>query len=405
MREFLFWAFVLTALPGCQAVFPIDAPPPDDTTPDPGFNLVRGPLPREGAVFCDVILARRCATSLDIEQGIALTDAALALNTGRSSSIGLDYSAAAMANCAATTGGPEAIQFLGKFPEGEPVCLNCGEVFGAGKANADAAAVCQAFCHDQVLNAPNEDGVAFPVKPPTADTITSCSATASVSTNMTLDACIGNACEASGTPVPFFLDPRRTPEPVVWFDPAATGAAAGGADGNDLTRTTATPGAFDAGAVSEQWITRGDAFVEFSAAAGGSVLVGFAEVPSGCTDPAACPDADATDVSIKFGILLRYDGEFFIYESGVQRNGAGLDGSFGPSAAGDRFRVYVRDKNDGTASVRYAKLVGPCTPGAICNETVFYTSTVVATYPLRVDSSLFHQGATATDVRLMRIKN
>ena len=399
MRGFLLCVIVLTTLPGCSLFFKPERPP-DPTTPDPGFNLVRGPLPRADVVFCDVALTRRCATPLDIQNGIRLSEAAVALNEGRSSGIGIDDSPAAMERCRDVTGGPEAVLFDGMFPEGLPVCVNCAEVVGPGKVNADAAAVCQAYCYDLVLEPPNEDGLTYPVTPPTADTIDGCRAAASVSVNMTLDACIANACDDAGTLTHFYVDPRRVPEAVVWTD--VVGAEPGGAAGNDLIRTMVTTGAFDTGAISQQRFTRGYGFVEFSAAGGFSQIVGLSQLPVGCSEP--CSDGDATDGSIHFGVLVRYDGAFFVYESGVQRAGPGLDGSFGPSMPGDRFRVFVRDNADGTASVLYTKLVGTCTPGALCNETIFYTSTNAVRYPLRVDSSLFHQGATVTDVRVMRIK-
>ena len=71
---------------------------------------------------------------------------------------------------------------------------------------------------------------------------------------------------------------------------------------------------------------------------------------------------------------------------------------------GDRFRVYLHDKGNNAASVRYAKLIGTCVPNAICNETSFYDSGDVVAYPVRVDASLFDGAARLIDVRLMRIK-
>jgi hypothetical protein len=65
-----------------------------------------------------------------------------------------------------------------------------------------------------------------------------------------------------------------------------------------------------------------------------------------------------------------------VYESGVLR------GSFGSYATGDVIRISVT-----AGVVRYSK-----------NGAVFYTSTTVPSYPLLVDTSLFHNGATIQNV-------
>jgi hypothetical protein len=393
---------VLTALPGCGQLLGLDQfSPPDATTPDPGFNLIRGSFPRDGVMFCNVVQARRCATTLDKEIGIRLTEAAIALNTRRSSQIALDYSPEARTELGCGDE-PVALQFQGMFPEGIPVCLNCGEVLGPGKANPDAAAVCQAFCYDLFLNAPDATGASLPVKPPAQSTVDFCAMAASVSTNMPLDACIANACDSGGTLTAFFNDPRRTPEPVVWADPIKT--IAGGQAANDLIRNQPNVlELWDAGAVSQQWIRRGDAFVEFSVMGNTAQMLGVSSIPSNCPEP--CPDIEPGQNSIGFGIVVAANGDYFVLEGGEIRSGPNTGGSWGPSMAGDRFRVYVRDNGNGTAQVRYSRVPpGGCTPGAPCNDTVFYPSGGVITYPLRVDASLFENGAALIDVRLMRIK-
>ena len=48
--------------------------------------------------------------------------------------------------------------------------------------------------------------------------------------------------------------------------------------------------------------------------------------------------------------------------------------------------------------------MGPCVDGSPCNEVVFHTSETTAAYPIRVDASLFDEGATLTEVRLVRIR-
>jgi hypothetical protein len=97
----------------------------------------------------------------------------------------------------------------------------------------------------------------------------------------------------------------------------------------------------------------------------------------------------------------------YIFESGAAQPGpipTGNGPSFGTYAAGDRFRVHATDDFDGTATITYARVTGPCTDGAPCAETVLYTSPNKAAYPLRVDSSFKQMGGTLANVRLARIR-
>ena len=368
-------------------------------------NLQKGTAPFDDLVFCEIqrptdsddLQYLACAVvQEDIDNGIRLTDAAIALVEGRSSDYALDYSVAALTACG---GWPRKIYFQGSFPRGFPVCLNCAGAIGT-QSQPTVTAACQKQCLD-FFGTIDADGNVIPDTSPDQALIDFCNANSKPATNTADDKCFLGACN-NGAVSSAWVDPRDFAAHVIWID-LTSGVTAGGATGLDLTRMAATALTWDEGAVSKQWITHGDAFLEFSATAAGSVIVGLSQVPSGCSDPAACPDTVATDASIKFGILLRYDGAFFVSEAGVQPDGEGVDGSFGPSTAGDRFRVYVTDNGNGTASVRYAKLVGACMPLTKCNEVTFYPSTGVATYPLRVDSSLFHEGATITDARIVRI--
>src|SRR6185503_15036299 len=79
--------------------------------------------------------------------------------------------------------------------------------------------------------------------------------------------CVDDACTDEGAIRTDFVDPRRKLEPVEWGD--LVGTAAGGTDNNTLTRTAATgePPMFDAGAASQQTVTTGDAWVEFTVVA------------------------------------------------------------------------------------------------------------------------------------------
>ena len=138
-------------------------------------------------------------------------------------------------------------------------------------------------------------------------------------------------------------------------------------------------------------ISSGDGYVEFTATETDRARV--AGLSSG-----APPDQDPSYTGISFGIDLFSNGEISIFENGT------LVRTFGAYVPGDKFRVKVTDNFDGTARISYARISGPCVDGKPCNETVFFTSLNAGTYPFRVDSSLFTQGATLTDVRLVRIR-
>ena len=369
----------------------------------PGSNLAKGDAPFDDLIFCDIAKVEaldatpQCATDEEIQYGISLSDAAIALAEGRSSAfgIGLDYSQAALNDCG---GGPKAIYFQGPFPQGYRICLNCAEAIGIS-SQPTVTAACQKQCLDFFGATTDADGNVIPDTSPDQATIDFCAANAKASTNMPNDTCFLGAC-SNGAVVDNFLDPRRLAEPVIWTD-HTSGVTIGGPEGNDLIRQSATTLEFDEGAVSSQWITKGNGFVEFSATAGGSVIVGLSEVPNGCTEPADCPDADGTATSIKFGLLVRYDGVVFLSEAGADPVEVAM---MDPLTPAPRFRIYVREQPNGTALVEYAALVGQCEPGTECNKNVFHTSTGIAHYPLRVDSSLFHQNAKITKVEIVRIQ-
>jgi hypothetical protein len=384
-----FWAAVLLALPNCT----LDR----SGIVDP-HNLYAGPTPRADAIFCDIErpLGRHCASDTERALGIRLSEAALALNTGRTSSIGLDYSADALSRC---SGGPEAVEFQGSFPEGLPVCVNCGAVVGTSRY-PDVNAACRARCYD-FFGTTEEDGTLTPQNPPDLGVQAFCDSQAKASTNFPLDGCFAGACSEAGTLNPGFSDPRRLPEPVFWTD--FIGAASGGTDGNDLTKTAATA-AYDAGAVSSQWIRRGDAYVEFSVVTTNQrQVIGLSSIAAACAAP--CPDTDPSLADIGFGIGLGLDARYYVVENGVTIAGPDVGLSFGTYSAGERFRVSLKDNENGSATVTYSRLGGACTPGSLCSEAVFYTHTgAPATYPVRVDASLFEQTATLSDVRLVRIK-
>jgi len=378
-----FWPLVLLALPNCSLETGGLGPP---------LVLGRGALPNGDAVMCDIEkfqgVVRRCASPQDLAMGIPLSFAAEALVTGQRSSIGLDYSAAAFTHCG--DGNPEAIDFQGSFPDGFAVCINCAAAIPALEANATA--VCVAECQDLV---------AYGEAPKPADPVAFCTANAHPSTNFPKSGCFNGACSDGGTLSPGFVDPRRTPEPVVWDDPIGTTATG---TGNSLQKTTGSPTAFDAGAVSDQWISQGDAYVEAEASESNlSHVFGLALVPGGCTHPADCHDTDPSIADINFAISLNADGRFYIFEGGSQVMGGDLNGSFGTYNAGERFRVKVTDKHNGTVKITYSRVNGPCMPGSACPDTEF-PHVGAAGYPLRVDTSFRELNATLANVTIVRIQ-
>ncbi len=383
-----FWTAVVLVLPNCSF---------DPSGLGSPNNLSKGSTPHNDLIFCDIERpeGRHCSTEDERARGIRLSEAAVALAEGRTTDVALDDSDAALARCG---GQPEAVYFQGPFPQGFPVCLNCGEAIGTA-TQPTVTVACQRQCYD-FFGSTDAEGDVIPTNPPTAETVAFCDANSRPSTSTANDMCFLGACDAGAVRADF-VDPRINPEPVVWTD--LIGAAPDGPGGNDLVRTAVTSGTFDAGAVSAQWISGGDAFIEFSAAqANNAVVLGLTEIPAACGPP--CPDSDPSRASVGFAIAFGQTGLLYVFKSGVQVMGPGFDGSFGTYAANERFRVRLRDKGNGTAEVRYTRLVGACIPGTVCNETDVFADPDTASYPLRVDASVFEQNARASDVRLVRIR-
>jgi hypothetical protein len=374
------WAVVLIALPNCAF---------DSSGIGGPLTLAPGDLEHSSAVMCDIRKYQpiiRCATPQDLEIGIPLAQAAEALVDGRTSNVGLDYSPEAQDACG--DGTPQAIDFFGAFPEGTVVCLNC-EVIGTEYANATA--VCIAECRDLVERG---DGP-FPPDIPSF-----CAATARPSTHFPAAGCFENACTEGGTLRTDFDDPRRIPEPVVWRSRIGTAAV-----GSNLTQTSASTMGddFAAGAVSEQWIQVGDGYVEFEASENDlSHVIGFAEVPAACAFP--CPDSDPGYADIAFALSLNVDGRVYLLERGLLVMGQDLNGSFGTYVAGERFRVRVKDRFDGRATVRYTRIIGSCQPGKVCNESLIFEQVAdSAEYPLRAAAAFREQNATLAAVDIVRL--
>jgi hypothetical protein len=371
---FWFWAAALLVLPNCT--FSVVGVPSLN-------NLDRGSPPRTAAVFCDIELERRCATAMDLAMGTRLASAAVALVAGQEgTTIGLDYSPAKVTACG---GVPEAVVFHDAFPRGTSVCLNCGEVIPA--LHMDAAAICQARCYD-LTTTMADDGTIIPEKPPTAETVARCATNARVSTNFPLNSCFEGACSMEGTLRLDFMDPRWIPEPVEWDPVTLNGVSAAG---GTLIRTAPTTGFSDAGASSSQLIAGGDAFLEFTA-----TETNTARTAGLSTGPP--PPGFITFPDIGFGLLLMDTAEIIALENGLSV------GTFGLYTAGEKFRLKLTDNLDGTATVSYSRLIGSCTDGKPCNETVFHTSANAITYPVRVDAMFREQNGTVTQARIAYIR-
>ena len=368
---FWFWAAAFLVLPNCSL---------DTTIPAVASNVNRGDPPRTSAVFCDIErpAGRRCATPADIAGAVRLNEAAVALVAGRTSMTGLDDSPAALAACG---GQPQVVEFQGPFPEGSNVCLNCGVIGPSPAPHASNAAVCTAHCLD--LFAINDGNV-----PPLPGALAFCTpARARLSTNFPVTGCFEGACSMTGTLNADFDDPRRHPETVIWDHLIGVSAS-----GGSLVRTAPETGQFDATASSaaSQLIAGGDAYVEFTA-----IETDRARLAGLSSGPA--PAGGVTVPDVGFGVLLEI-GQLHVFENNAVAQ------SFPAYAVGDRFRVKLRDNFDGTASVTYARLMGPCVDGSPCSEAIFHTSANLATYPVRVDALFRTGGATLTNARIVRIR-
>jgi hypothetical protein len=363
---------VLLALPNCTVDAVGTGPAPFDP----------GPAPRTEAVMCDIPQvqapgASECATAAEIGFGIPLKSAATALAQSQSNSLALDFSPAALSACG---GFPKKIQFHGPFPDGLTVCLNCAAQIPS--TYVDPKAVCVAKCIDLVLDGdyePEEGAEAF------------CEANAKISTNVN-NVCFTNACSNGGTPLMPFDDPRRPQEKVQWIDLLGTAQAVG----PDLSKVGGLDdGTLDSGAASNQAIAHGDAWIEFEVTENDkSHVIGVKTIIGG-------PDIDPSPADIAFALSLNYDGFVYVLENGASYISPPIE-QYVPQ---QRFRIKITDNNDGTASISYWRLNGPCAVGTICNETQIATQTQPSpAYPLRISTSFREPGATLKDVTIVYMR-
>jgi hypothetical protein len=398
-------AVVLSLLvaPGCDKIIGLTPPPPPDPPP-----LNPGSPPRTYAILCDIERKsepRRCATPEEVSSGaiIPQSSAAVALNVRATSNASLDYSVDAKAACG---GLPQVVTYEGAYPEGAPACVKYLEVIGPGRPYANPNAVCVAVCND--LHRVNDLYQATP-----SEAQAFCQKNARASTNFPIsDDDVGlfglggflGACAPEGVLRPDFdlddpqqpalIDPRRVSDPVEWDPATLVGVTVVGSAGNNLERTKAGSGVFDAGAASSQVIDSGDAYLEFKATETNRrrrIGLAFGNAPN--------PDPGANHIA--FGIELGGDGIARVVEGGA------IKATYGNYTAGQTFRINVKDDNSsGTATISYSTLMAPCPPGVPCAENVFYThaSAAPVSYPFHTDTSFFVLGGTLTDVRILRIK-
>ncbi len=152
-----------------------------------------------------------------------------------------------------------------------------------------------------------------------------------------------------------------TAEAVVWKSLVNVTAT-----GNSLQKTSGCDGCADAGAISQQQISAGDGYVEFTA----SETTTFRAIGLSNGNPGTSRD------EIIYSIGLWPGGGADIREYG---NVYRTETTYLP---GDVFRIAVE-----SGVVRYYK-----------NGQLLYTSSLPSTYPLLVDTSVWNLGATITNV-------
>ena len=379
LRTVWLWPLVLLALPNCT----LDQ---SGLTPVYGFNPGSGDL--SFAVMCEIPKVPdpsnpdNCADAAETGIGMSRALAAVSLAQGEFNSLGLDFSKAATTTC---NGFPKKIDIFGQFPDGTPACLNCPQMVPA--AYPDANAVCVAKCMELVsLNGPE----------PAGGTEAYCQANAHVATNVGSNECYAGGCTTNGAAVLNFPDPRREQVPIKWDE--LIGAEVQG--DNTLNRTQPQDGLFSAGATSDrtsQRIKGGDAWIDFEP---GQNFIGHV---LGVSHDGGGNDVDASFSDIGFGISLDADNHVYILENGAVVAGAG--GTLGMYSTGDRFRVYVKDNNDGSASISYYHVAPGCTAGTKCATTLISNQVTNPgpQYPLRVDASLGNVNGKLVNVTMVFI--
>jgi hypothetical protein len=165
-------------------------------------------------------------------------------------------------------------------------------------------------------------------------------------------------------PPPAAPAPPGEPDPaaVAWIELVNVTAT-----GNSLRKSSGCDGCADAGAASKQALLSGTGALEFTASETTTLrYVGLTRASGGTAASA-----------IRFAFALQANGIAEIRESGAYRADT-------PFAPGDILKIGVESE-----VVRYYK-----------NGQLIYQSTRAPVYPLSVDTSLFHVGATVNNVKL-----
>jgi hypothetical protein len=160
---------------------------------------------------------------------------------------------------------------------------------------------------------------------------------------------------------PLLTVDTNTTVPILWNDIRNVTI-----EGEKLTKTSGCNGCADAGVISLQSATTGNATFDFTANASEPMLI------AGLTSTQEIAPANGFEFSVRL-----QQGIAEVRERGIYR----ADTQF---AAGDRFRILV----DG-GKVEY-----------LVNDTVFYTSTASASYPLFAGVTFSTTGAAVNNLRL-----
>ena len=159
----------------------------------------------------------------------------------------------------------------------------------------------------------------------------------------------------------FVLTPNPSRQSVAWMNAVNVTATAG-----SLQKSDDCEGCQDAGATSQQQLTSGDGYVEFTASE--TTTIRGVALSHGNTD--------TSGADLDFAIALwKDDGWASVYEAGEYK------ADLGQYTTGDVFRIGVED-----GLVKYSQ-----------NGVVGYTSDTPPAYPLLVDTTLWNDNATISN--------
>ncbi len=163
--------------------------------------------------------------------------------------------------------------------------------------------------------------------------------------------------------LPFALVSAES-QAVLWTNTVNVSVASG-----TLQKTSGCNGCDDAGATSQQALSQGDGFVEFTVGESNTLwAAGFSH-----------GNSDSTYADIDFAFRFNGGGWADVIENGIYQTGGDT-----PYAPGDVFRIAVTG-----GQVQYSR-----------NGIVLHTSATAPQYPLILDASLASLGATIVNARI-----